>query len=152
MKMATKPSRAGSPQASPNRQAQGKAGATLSTFSRQWDSCRSVVRSTFWIMSDLHKIAVTTLSVLWIMAATTMPLATAQDAALSEEERHGLAACLVKCPDGDKVCVNRCMSKSQIKGVAWSDATRACIRACRIQNAANEVFGCVSGCLDRMTR
>ena len=55
-----------------------------------------------WIMSDLHKIAVTTLSVLWIMAATTMPLATAQDAALSEEERHGLAACLVKCPDGDK--------------------------------------------------
>jgi hypothetical protein len=45
------------------------------------------------------------------------------------------------------------MSKSQIKGVVWSDATRACIRACRIQNAANEVIlGCVSGCLDRMVR
>jgi hypothetical protein len=42
-------------------------------------------------------------------------------------ERHGLAACLVKCPDGDKACVNRCMSKSQTKGVVWSDATRACI-------------------------
>jgi hypothetical protein len=88
-----------------------------------------------------------------IMAATTRPLATAQDAAPSEGERHGFATCLVKCPDGDKACVNRCMSKSQIKGVAWSDATRTCIRTCRIQNAANEVvFGCVSGCLDRMVR
>ena len=104
-------------------------------------------------MADLHKIAVTTLSALWIMAATTLPLATAQEAALSAGERHGLAACLVKCPDGDKACINRCMSKSQIKGVVWSDATRACIRACRIQNAANEVIlGCVSGCLDRMVR
>jgi hypothetical protein len=85
------------------------------------------------------------------MAATTLPPATAQQAALSEGERHGLAACLVKCADGDKVCVNRCMSQSQTKGIAWSDATRACIRACRIQNAAKEViFGCVSGCLDRM--
>src|ERR1700751_4145085 len=74
-----------------------------------------------------------------------------QQAALSEGERHGLAACLIKCADGDKVCVNRCMSQSQTKGIAWSDATRACIRACRIQNAAKEViFGCVSGCLDRM--
>jgi hypothetical protein len=100
----------------------------------------------------LHKMVVT-LPVLWIMAATTMPLATAQEAALSEGERHGLAACLVKCPDGDKACVNRCMSKSQTKGVVWSDATRACIRGCRIQNAANEViFGCVAGCLDRMVR
>src|ERR1700688_5166993 len=104
-------------------------------------------------MADLHKIAVTTLSVLWIMATTTLPLATAQEAALSEGERHGLAACLVKCPDGDKACVNRCMSKSQTKGVVWSDATRACIRGCRIQNAANEViFGCVADCLDRMVR
>jgi hypothetical protein len=106
-----------------------------------------------WVMADLHKVAVTTLSVLWIMAATTLPLAIAQEAALSEGERRGLAACLVKCPDGDKACINRCMSKSQIKGVVWSDATRACIRACRIQNAANEVIlGCVSGCLDRMVR
>jgi hypothetical protein len=106
-----------------------------------------------WIMVDLHKITVTTLSGLWIMAATPMPLAIAQDAALSEGERHGLAACLAKCPGGDKACVNRCISKSQIKGVAWSDATRVCIRACRIQNATNEViFGCVSGCLDRMVR
>jgi hypothetical protein len=104
-------------------------------------------------MADLHKIAVTTLLVLWIMAATTMPLAIAQKAAFSEGERHRLAVCLVKCPDGDKACVNRCMSKSQTNGVAWSDATRACIRACRLQNAANEViFACVSGCLDRMVR
>ena len=102
-------------------------------------------------MPDFHKMA-PVLSVLWIAAATNVTLATAQEATFSEGERFGLAACLVKCPDGDKVCVNRCMSKSQIKGVAWSDATRACIRACRIQNAANEVFGCVSGCLDRMTR
>jgi len=102
-------------------------------------------------MANLRKITVSTLSVLWIMAATTLPPATAQQAALSEGERHGLAACLVKCADGDKVCVNRCMSQSQTKGIAWSDATRACIRACRIQNAAKEViFGCVSGCLDRM--
>ena len=112
-------------------------------------------------MADLHKIAVTTLSVLWIMATTTLPLATAQEAALSEGERHGLAACLVKCPDGDKACNNRCISKSQTRGVVWSDAARACIRGCRTeyqlsqvpaQEAANEVFGCVAGCLDRMVR
>jgi hypothetical protein len=99
----------------------------------------------------LHKMVVT-LPVLWIMAATTMPLAIAQEAALSEGERHVLAACLAKCPDGDKACVNRCMSKSQTKGVVWSDATRVCIRGCRIQNAATEIFGCVAGCLDRMVR
>jgi hypothetical protein len=109
----------------------------------------------------LHKMAITS-PVLWIMAATTMPLATAQEAALSEGERHGLAACLVKCPDGDMACVNRCMSKAQTKGVVWSDATRACIRACRTghqlsqvaaQNTANElIFGCVASCLDRMVR
>jgi hypothetical protein len=102
------------------------------------------------------------LPVLWIMAATTMPLATAQDAALSEGERRGLVACLVKCPDGDKACVNRCMSKSQTRGVVWSDWTRACIRGCRTGyqlsevaalNAATEViFGCVAGCIDRMVR
>ena len=89
-------------------------------------------------------------------------LAAAQEAALSEGERHGLAACLVKCPDGDKACVNRCMSKSQARGVVWSDATRACIRVCRTgyqlsqvaaQQAANElIFGCVAGCLHRMVR
>jgi hypothetical protein len=99
----------------------------------------------------LHKLAITS-PVLWI----------AQEAALSEGERHGLAACLVKCPDGDKACVNRCMSKSQTKGVVWSDATRACITACRTghqlsqvaaQNAANElVLGCVASCLDQMVR
>ena len=112
-------------------------------------------------MLDFHKMAVT-LSVLWITAATTMTLATAQDAALSEAERRGLVACLVKCPDGDKACVNRCMSKSQTGGVVWSDATRACIRACRTgyqlsqvapQQAGTElIFGCVAGCLDRMVR
>jgi hypothetical protein len=109
----------------------------------------------------LHKMAVAS-PVLWIIAATTMPLAIAQEAALSEGERHGLAACMVKCPDGDKACVNVCMSKSQTKGVVWSDATRTCIRACRTghqlsqvaaQNAANElVFGCVASCLDQMVR
>jgi hypothetical protein len=113
------------------------------------------------VMLDFHKMTVT-LSVLWITAATTMTLATAQEAALSEGERHGLAACLVKCPDGDKACVNRCMSKSQTRGVVWSDATRACIRVCRTgyqlsqvasQQATNElIFGCVAGCLDRMVR
>jgi hypothetical protein len=113
-------------------------------------------------MADFHKITVTTLSVLWITAATPVPLASAQEAALTEAERRGLAACLVKCPDGDKACVNRCMSKSQTNGVVWSDATRACIRACRTghqlsqvaaQNAANElIFGCVASCLDRMVR
>jgi hypothetical protein len=109
----------------------------------------------------LHKMAVAS-PVLWIIAATTMPPVIAQEAALSEGERHGLAACMVKCPDGDKACVNVCMSKSQTKGVVWSDATRTCIRACRTghqlsqvaaQNAANElVFGCVASCLDQMVR
>src|SRR5713101_8302527 len=112
-------------------------------------------------MLDFHKMAVT-LSVLWITTASTMTLASAQEAALSEGERLGLAACLVKCPDGDKACVNRCMSKSQTRGGVWSDATRTCIRACRTgyqlshvaaQEAANElIFGCVAGCLDRMVR
>jgi hypothetical protein len=112
-------------------------------------------------MLDIHKMAVT-LSVLSIAAATTTTLASAQEAALSEAERLGLAACLVKCPDGDKACVNRCMSKSQTRGVVWSDATRACIRGCRTGyqlspvadqgGAANEIFGCVAGCLDRMVR
>ena len=101
---------------------------------------------------DRHKLAVI-LSALYVVTATTPTLANAQEATFSEGERLGLATCLSKCPDGDKACINRCMSKSQIKGVVWSDATRACIRACRIQNAANEVIlGCVSGCLDRMVR
>ena len=108
---------------------------------------------------DVHKM-VAALSMLSIMTMTT--LASAQDAALSERERHGLAACLAICRDGDKACVNRCMSKSQTRGVVWSDATRACIRGCRTgyqlsqvadQRAADElIFGCVAGCLDRMVR
>jgi hypothetical protein len=109
---------------------------------------------------DFYKMAVA-LSVLGIMAATTMTRASAQDAALSEPERHAFVACLIKCPDGDKACVNRCMSNSQTRGVVWSDAARACIRVCRTeyqlsqvpaQEAANEIFGCVAGCLDRMVR
>jgi hypothetical protein len=112
------------------------------------------------VMFDFRKMAVS-LSVLSIMAATTTTLASAQEAALSEGERQGLAACLVKCPDGDKACNNRCISKSQTRGVVWSDAARACIRGCRTeyrlsqvpaQEAANEIFGCVAGCLDRMVR
>jgi hypothetical protein len=102
-----------------------------------------------------------TLSMLLIAAATTTTLASAQEAALSEGERHGLTACLVKCPDGDKACNNRCISKSQTRGVVWSDGARACIRGCRTeyqlsqiaaQKAANEIFGCIAGCLDRMVR
>src|SRR6266403_3918772 len=110
---------------------------------------------------DFHKMAVI-LSVLGITAATTMTRASAQDAALSEQERHAFVACLIKCPDGDKACVNRCMSKSQTRGIVWSDATRTCIRACRTgyqlshvaaQEAANElIFGCVASCLDRMVQ
>ena len=59
-------------------------------------------------MFDFRKMAVS-LSVLSITAATTTTLASAQEAALSEGERQGLAACLVKCPDGDKACNNRCI-------------------------------------------
>jgi len=62
-------------------------------------------------MLDFHKMAVT-LSALSITAATMTTLASAQEAALSEGERHGLAACMVKCPDGDNACNNRCISKS----------------------------------------
>jgi hypothetical protein len=69
------------------------------------------------------KITVTTLSVPRIMAATTMPPATARDAAL-RGERHALAAGLIECLDGDKACVNRCMSKFRIEGIEWSDGTR----------------------------
>jgi hypothetical protein len=107
------------------------------------------------VMLDFQKIKVT-LSVLWITAATTMTLASAQEAALSEVERQGLAACLVKCPDGDRACINRCISKSQTRGVVWSDGARACIRGCRTeyplsqiaaQKAADEIFGCIAGCL-----
>jgi hypothetical protein len=108
-------------------------------------------------MLDFQKIKVT-LSVLWITAATTTTLASAQEAALSEVERQGLAACLVKCPDGDKACTNRCISKSQTRGVVWSDGARACLRGCRTlsqiaaQKAADEIFGCIAGCLDQMVR
>ena len=63
-------------------------------------------------MFDFRKMAVS-LSVLSITAATTTTLASAQEAALSEGERQGLAACLVKCPDGDKACNNRCIPRSR---------------------------------------
>jgi hypothetical protein len=111
-------------------------------------------------MLDVRKIAVI-LSVLSIAAPTTTTFARAQEAALSEGERHGLAACLAKCPDGNKACNNLCISKSQTRGVVWSDGARACIRDCRngyqlsqvaAPKAANEILGCVAGCLDRMAR
>jgi hypothetical protein len=111
-------------------------------------------------MLDFRKMAVI-LSVLSIAAPAMTTLANAQDGALSEGERHGLAACLVKCPDGNKACNNRCISQSQTRGVVWNDGARACIRGCRngyqlsppaAQKAANEIFGCVAGCLDRMVR
>ena len=111
-------------------------------------------------MLDFWKMAVI-LSVLSIGAPAMTTLAGAQEGALSEGERHGLAACLVKCPDGNKACNNRCISKSQTRGVVWSDGTRACVRGCRngyqlsqqaAQKASNEILGCVAGCLDRMVR
>src|SRR3954451_1659458 len=110
-------------------------------------------------MPDFHKMALV-LSALCIAASTTMMVAKAQEATFSEVERLGLEACMVKCPDGDKACNNRCISKSQTRGV-WSDAARACIRACRTgyqlsqgagQKAADAIFGCIAGCLDRMVR
>jgi hypothetical protein len=111
-------------------------------------------------MLDFRKIAVI-LSVLSIATPTMTTLASGQERALSEGERQGLAACLVKCPDGNKACNNRCISKSQTGGVVWSDGTRACIRGCpngyqlsqvAAPKAANEILGCVAGCLDRMVR
>jgi hypothetical protein len=93
-------------------------------------------------MLDFRKMGATLL-VLSITAPTTTTLASAQEAALSEGERHGLAACLVKCPDNDTACVNRCMSKSQTRGVVWSDATRACIRSCR--TGGSGLSGCRGG-------
>ena len=74
-------------------------------------------------MLDFPKMAVI-LSVLWITAATTMTLASAQVAALSEGERRGLGACLVKCPDGDKACNNRCIPRfidSPKNRLPWGD-------------------------------
>lgn len=129
------------------------------------DQVRAIWRHAFCrlqgraVMLDSRKMAVT-LSALLITATTMTRLASAQEAALSDGERHGLAACLVKCPDGDKACNNRCISKAQTRGV-WSDGARACIRGCRTayqfsqvaaQQATNEVFVCVAGCLDRMAR
>jgi hypothetical protein len=90
--------------------------------------------------------------VLWITAATAMTLANAQEPAISEGERRGLAACLTKCPDGDMKCNNRCISQFQTRG-AWSDRARACIRACRNghwggnQQATDGIFGCSVNCV-----
>jgi hypothetical protein len=102
-------------------------------------------------MSDLHKMAVLLL-VLCNTAATTVTLSNAQEPAMSEQERRGLAACLTKCPDGDMKCNNRCISQFQTRG-AWSDRARACIRSCRngnqgaTQQAAEGIFGCSANCV-----
>jgi hypothetical protein len=113
------------------------------------------------VMLDVHKMAVI-LSVLWITAATTMTLASAQEAGFSEGELRGLTACLVKCPDGDMACNNRCISQAQTKGRVWSNDVRACIRGCRNgyqlsqvgpPMVADRVIGCIAGCrLDRLVR
>src|SRR3974390_1848231 len=93
-----------------------------------------------------------TLLVLWITAAATMTLANAQEPAISEGERRGLAACLIKCPDGDMKCNNRCISQFQTRG-AWSDRARACVRNCRNRNqgatqqAADGISGCSVTCV-----
>lgn len=88
------------------------------------------------------------LSVLCMAATTTMTLAKAQEAPFSENERFGLATCLVKCPDGDKACNNRCISQSQTRGRVWSDGVRACIRSCRVasQSPVDGVFSCIADC------
>jgi hypothetical protein len=94
------------------------------------------------------------LLVLWIAAATTMTLVNAQEPTISEGKRRGLAACLIKCPDSDMKCNNRCISQFQTRG-AWSDRARACIRGCRnghqgaTQLAADGIFGCSVSCLPR---
>jgi hypothetical protein len=112
-------------------------------------------------MLKFHKAALALL-VLWIAGATTMTLATAQEATFSEAERLGLGACLVKCRDGDKACNNRCISQSQTKGRVWSDDVRTCIRDCRnghplsgvsAKTATDGILGCIASCpLDRIVR
>jgi len=112
-------------------------------------------------MPDFHKIALI-FSVLWIVTATNLTLAKAQETTFSEGEQLGLAACLVKCPDSDKACDNRCISQSQTKGRVWIDDVRACIRGCRngyqrsqasARMATDEILSCVVGCrLDRIVR
>jgi hypothetical protein len=102
-------------------------------------------------MLDFHRMAMFLL-VLWISVATTMPPAKAQEPAISEGERRGLAACLTKCPDGEMKCNNRCISQFQTRG-AWSDRARACIRSCRngyrggTQQAADGIFACSVSCV-----
>jgi hypothetical protein len=78
-------------------------------------------------MFDLHKMAVLLL-VLCNTAATMVTLSNAQEPAISERERRGLAECLTKCPDGDMKCNNRCISQFQTRG-AWSDRAFACTGA-----------------------
>jgi hypothetical protein len=97
------------------------------------------------VMLNCQKMALI-LSMLCLTAATTMTLAKAQET--TESERFGLATCLVKCPDGDKACNNRCISQSQTNGRVWSDGVRACIRGCRVaaQTPVDGVFSCITGC------
>jgi hypothetical protein len=112
-------------------------------------------------MPDFRKIALSFL-VLWMVAATMMTRATAQDAVFSEAERLGLGVCLAKCRDGDKACNNRCISQSQTKGRIWSDDVRVCIRDCRgkfqvsggsAQAATDGIHSCIAGCrLDRIVQ
>jgi hypothetical protein len=98
-----------------------------------------------------HRITMILLA-LWITAATKTTLANAQEPAISEGERRGLAACLIKCPDGDMKCNNRCISQFQTRG-PWSDRARACVRNCRNRNqgatqqAADGISGCSVTCV-----
>jgi hypothetical protein len=97
-------------------------------------------------MLDCRKVAVG-LSALCIVAVTMMTPAKAQEATFSEGERLALAACLVKCPDGDKACNNRCISQAQTKGRMWGDDVRTCVRGCRsTAQTLDVVLGCVTGC------
>ena len=105
-------------------------------------------------MRDFHKIALVLL-VLCVTAATSMTLASAQQATFTDAERAGLGVCLAKCPDGDKACNNRCISQSQTKGRIWSDDVRVCIRDCRGKfqgpAATDGIHSCLAGCrLDRV--
>ena len=102
-------------------------------------------------MRDVYKIALVLL-VLCVTAATSMTLASAQQATFTDAEQAGLGVCLAKCRDGDKACNNRCISQSQTKGRAWPDDVRVCIRDCRSKaSGADAILSCLSGChLDRM--
>jgi hypothetical protein len=98
------------------------------------------------------------LLVLWITAATTVALSNAQEPAISERERRGLATCLTKCPDGDMKCNSRCIPnfkpgapgaivRAPALGIVGTDITEPRRRRPRGYLVARSTV-----CLDRNTR